>query len=51
MIHAYLQFVFSTQKQVLELQAAAQRNALDEAHRSKQVAQKYLRQTFDKYVQ
>ena len=39
---------FSTQKQALEQQAAAQRFALDEARRSKKVAHKYLQQTFEK---
>jgi len=39
---------FSTQKQALEQQAAAQRSVIDEARRSKKLAQKYLQQTFEK---
>ncbi|CAF3926048.1 unnamed protein product [Adineta steineri] len=38
----------NTQKQAIEQQAVAQRNAIDEARRSKKVAHKYLQQTFEK---
>lgn len=42
--------LFRTQKQALEQQAAAQRTAMEEARRSKKLAQKYLQQTIAKFV-